>query len=124
MAGRRLPGRLSLRLDALYCLVVAVLLLALVAPLSGALSASPPVLVAGGLVVAAWSGLLAIVSRRDRLEGWLRTVLTVNIIGTLALGVLALTRPWDALSLLLVLVAAEVAAFAISQGVALRASTR
>ena len=46
--------------------------------------------------------------------------LRVDAVAAVLVAGLALSRPWDALSLLLFLVALEVAAFAASQAVALR----
>lgn len=119
MDGLRL-GRLSLRLDAAYCAVVAVCLALFAVPLSGALGLPDGAVLAAAAGAAVWALALHLAAHGTRLQPALVVVLVANTAGALGIAALAVTRPVDALSLLLGGVALEVAAFAVSQAVALR----
>ncbi|MDM4719356.1 hypothetical protein QTQ03_07005 [Micromonospora sp. WMMA1363] len=114
-------GRLSLQLDSIYCAVAAVSLILFVGPVSERTTAPPVATVAIAVAVGGWAFALHRVARRPRLRGWLVGVLVANVVAAAAIATVAATRPWDgAFTVLLAAVAVEVAAFAVSQAVALR----
>lgn len=115
-----LIGRSSLRADAVYCAVAAVCVAASSAPLSRALGVPVAVLVVVAVATLAWAAWLRTAARLTDLRPALRRVLAANAVGACLVAALAVTRPVDALSLLLLGVAVEVAAFAVWQAVALR----
>ena len=118
MDGRRL-GQLSLRADAAYCGLTAACLGLFSGPLSKALAVPVWVVLVAAAATAVWALRLQAAARGAE-RSWLVVVLLVNAVAAVLVAGLALSRPWDALSLLLFLVALEVAAFAASQAVALR----
>ena len=112
---------LSLRLDAAYCAIVAVLLVVLARPVSGWFDLRPAVIVAVALAVGVWAFALHRAAGGGHLRRWLTGVLVANVAAATGIALLAAVRPWPgAVTLLLVAVAVEVAAFAVSQAVALR----
>ncbi|MEJ3748426.1 hypothetical protein WEI85_34715 [Actinomycetes bacterium KLBMP 9797] len=114
-------GRLSLRLDAIYCAVAALALVVFVDPVSRRLDTPPALILAIAVGVGGWAFALHRVAWRPRLRPWLAGVLLANVVAATLIAVLAAVRPWDgAFTVLLAAVAVEVAAFAISQAVALR----
>lgn len=113
-------GRVSLRLDAAYCAVAAVLVVAFAGPLAGLFAVPVWVLVAVAGGTAAWAAALWHAAGRVVVRPWLVTVLAANVVAAGAVAALAMSRPAGAFALLLGAVSAEVAAFAVSQAVALR----
>jgi hypothetical protein len=121
MSGPRAPGRLSLRLDSIYCAVAAVLLVVFADPVSERLATPPAVTVALAAGVGGWAFALHRIARRPRLRPWLVRVLAANVVAAALIATFAGVRPWDGVvTVLLIAVAAEVAAFAVSQAAALR----
>ena len=110
-----------MRWDAVYCALTAVLLGAFAAPLGTALDLPVAVVIVAAIMVAGWAAGLWLLSHRPQLRPVLRSVLAVNAVAAGCVAVVATTRPWDALSLLLLAVVVEVAGFAVAQGLALRA---
>ena len=119
MDGHRL-GRISLTADAAYCALAAVCVLAYAQPLANALSVPVSSLAVAAAVTAGWAVVLHLVARRDALRSWLLRVLVANAVAAAAIIGLAISRPRDGVSLLLLAVAVEVALFATSQALALR----
>ena len=115
-----MTGDRTLRLDVAYCTLAALLLLAFAHPLAPLTGLPPAALAAAGLGVLAWSALLAYLTARAPRRLALRIVLTVNAAATLAIATAAATSHDTLLALLLAAVAAEVAAFALTQALALR----
>ncbi|MFC6017923.1 hypothetical protein ACFP2T_17110 [Plantactinospora solaniradicis] len=114
-------GRLSLQLDAIYCALAGVSLILFVDPASERLTVPPAVIIASAIAIGGWAFALHRVARRPRLRPWLVGVLAVNVVAATLIAAFAEVRPWDgAFTLLLAAVAVEVAAFAVSQAVALR----
>jgi len=114
-------GRLSLRLDALYCALVAASLLAFVDPLSRTLGLRPLVTAAVAAGVAAWAFALYRASIRPHLRRILAVVLAANVAAATLIAVFAAIRPGPSwFTVLCAAVALEVAAFAVSQAAALR----
>ncbi|MBB5119296.1 hypothetical protein [Streptomyces eurocidicus] len=122
MSGSRL-GLLSLRVDALYCLLVG-LLIASTAPLTATTVQLPALVVVsiGGAVVL-WAGVVWWLSLRP-LTGSLRLVLAANALAACVLAAVSVVAASVLVLLTLVAVAIDVAAFAGSQIVALRRLAR
>ena len=119
MDGRRL-GRLALTADAAYCALAAACLVIFARPLSDNLGVPIEAVVLAAVGTAGWAAMLRLVARKSPLRPWLIRVLAANVVAVGLIGALAATRPPDALSLLLVAVVLEVAAFAVVQASALR----
>jgi hypothetical protein len=117
--GHRL-GRISLTADAAYCALAALCVLVFAQPLAHALSVPVGSLAVAAAATAGWAAVLRLVARRDALRPWLVRVLVANLVAAAAIIGLAISRPRDGVSLLLLAVALEVAAFAVSQALALR----
>lgn len=133
MDGERL-GRLSLRADAVYCLILGITLL-IVGSLVPAVSPEAAVEVgthvlapsgvgagwvsAIGILVAAWGMVVAQLERRRPLRQALTAVLVANVVAALALGAVSALIGGVLLTATLAALALDVAAFAVSQGVAL-----
>ena len=113
-------GRVSLRLDAAYCALAAVLVVVFAGPLAGLFAVSAWVVVAVAAGTAGWAAALWHAAGRAVVRPWLAGVLVANVVAAGAIAALAASRPRDAFALLLAAVSAEVAAFAVSQAVALR----
>ncbi|WP_406078335.1 hypothetical protein [Micromonospora sp. NBC_00858] len=117
----RHPGWLSLQLDAIYCAVAAVSLALFVDSVSERLAVPPALTIAVAVGIGGWAFALHRVAGRPRLRPWLVGVLIANVVAATLIAVFAAVRPWDgAFTVLLAAVAVEVAAFAVSQAVALR----
>ena len=117
--GRRL-GILSLRADAVYCLIAGVAVCVLAGPLGSAAGVPASALVVASAATIVWAIGLWVGSRPQWVRPALRTVMFANLGAATAAALLSLTMPSLAISLLLGAVAVEIAAFAVSQGVALR----
>lgn len=119
MSGDRL-AHLSLRFDAIYCIVLG-LVVAGTAPLAARGVALPaPVLVGVGGAVFIWGVYVWWASFRTRIRASARFVMIANIAATLGLAATGLVAEATALTLAAFVLAVDVAAFAVSQGVALR----
>lgn len=119
MNGRKI-GSLSLRLDAAYCAAAAILVATLSPWLADMVGVSTWAMFAIALVVAAWAAALRIAPPRIGLRPTLIVVMSANFLAALGIGLLALTAPNVAVTILVAAVAVEVAAFAVSQAVSLR----
>lgn len=117
---RRQLGRLSLRLDAAYCGLAALLLLVFAGPAATRLGVPAWVILVAAVGTAGWAVVLRHLADRTRLRPWLIVVLTANVVAAGLIAILAATRPYDVFTVLLAAVAVEVAAFAASQAAALR----
>jgi hypothetical protein len=117
--GQRL-GRIALTADAAYCAVAALGVLVFARPLADALAVPIIGVTLAAVATAAWALWLRLVALRTVLRPWLVRVLVANVLAASAIVALVATRPPDGFSLLLAAVAVEVAAFAVSQAVALR----
>ncbi|MGX6601805.1 hypothetical protein ACWKSP_06665 [Micromonosporaceae bacterium Da 78-11] len=117
----RRAGRLSLRLDAIYCALAAGLTAVFVGPVSERLAVPSAVTIAIAVGVGGWAFGLHRVAQFRRLRPWLVAVFVANIVVATLIAVFAAVRPPDGwFTLLLAAVAVEIAAFAVSQAVALR----
>ena len=114
-------GRWSLRLDAAYCVVLG----AAVALFSGQIAegvALPALLIAAaGVAVVVWAGGILWMLARLPLRSALRFVMVANVLAALAVGFAPATAATLLIVLAVVTVAIDIALFATSQAVALRA---
>lgn len=118
MTGERI-ARVSLRIDAVYCVVLG-LLIAASAPLtSDSVALSPLLLLGIGAGTAAWGCYVWAASRAVPLRSRTRLVMLANIAASSALAATGLLSGTVVLSVTAVVLAIDVAAFALSQGVAL-----
>lgn len=119
MSGERL-GRLSLRLDAGYCVVLGVAM-AIAAPLLlPVLQVPAPTIVLAGVAVMIWGGAVVWMVARLPLRVALRVVLAANVSAACALATYSTAVAGPLLILSVLAIAADVGLFASSQGVALR----
>ncbi|GAA3027840.1 hypothetical protein [Microbacterium dextranolyticum] len=119
MSGIRI-ARLSLRVDAVYCVALG-LLIALSAPLTSDSVALPPLLLAAvGVATALWGGYVWTASFARPLRSRTRAVMIANIVASTGLATTGLFAGTVVLCVAALVLAIDVAAFAVSQGVALR----
>ena len=119
MAKRQL-GRLALGLDAGYCGLAAVCLLAFAEPLGDVFDVTTALILGLAGATAGWALLLTFAALADNVKPWLLVVLLINCAAAGLIAALATARQSDAVTLLLFAVAVEVAGFAAAQAVALR----
>ncbi|MDE9366904.1 hypothetical protein PZ938_14910 [Luteipulveratus sp. YIM 133132] len=119
MTGTRL-GRLSLGLDAAYCVVVGIMLGA-AAPLIAGWARLPVALIVGvGALVAIWGVAVWWLRRRHHLRSALKVVMLANGAAVLALCGVSVAVGGVLLVVALIAAAVDVAGFGVSQAVALR----
>ena len=114
-------GRWSLRLDAAYCAVFGTVLAVSAPALTSVLALPAAVLMAAGIVVVAWAGLVVGLLARLRLRPALRLVMVVNVLAALGVAAVSVAAATAFVVLAVLAVAVDVALFAASQAVALRA---
>ena len=122
---RRIDGRTlglrSLRLDAVYCTLLGAGV-ALGSPqIAEAVAIPQPVLTVVGVTVVLWAGLVLGMLARLRLRTALRTVMGVNVLAALLVAVCVVAAGTMLAVVAVLAVAVDVAAFAASQALALRA---
>lgn len=118
--GRRL-GLWSLRIDAIYCTLLGAAVALGSAPIS-AVIALPQFLIAGpGGLVVLWAALVLWMLRALRLQTALRLVMSVNAVAALIVASCAAAATSTLAAVAVLSIAADVALFAVSQAVALRA---
>lgn len=115
---------LSLRLDALYCLVVGAAVAASAPALSGAIALPVPAIFIAGLLVVVWAAAVELMRRRLPLSVALWTVMAANVVATVAVAVVSLTAAAVVAVLAVLAVAVDVSLFAGSQAIALRRIAR
>ncbi len=112
-------GRLSLRLDAAYCTVLGIGLAAAAPFIAGPLLLPVVAVVAIGVAVAVWAGLVLLLLARLPLRAALRYVLSANVVAAVGVAAFSTTGASVLLLLAVLAVAVDVALFAGSQAVAL-----
>lgn len=115
---------LSLRLDALYCLVVGVAVAASAPALPGAVALPAPAIFIAGLLVVVWAGAVELMRCRLPLAVALWTVMAANFVATVAVAVVSLTAAAVVAALTILAIAVDVSLFAGSQAIALRRIAR
>ncbi|WP_134325211.1 hypothetical protein [Cumulibacter soli] len=118
MKGQRL-GMLSLRLDALYCLVLGAAVAVASSAISSALALPTGVILAIGISVVLWAGFVEWIRRTLDLRLALRIVMIANIAATLAVALVSFTAAAFFAVLGVLAVSVDIALFAGSQAFAL-----
>ncbi|MDX2358562.1 hypothetical protein [Dietzia sp. PP-33] len=118
MKGQQL-GKLSLRLDAIYCLVLGTIVAVASAPLATTVDLPPMVILAAGIAVVVWAGLVEWMRASLDLRLALRVVMVANIAATLAVGLVSFIAAAFLAVLVILAVAVDIALFAGSQALAL-----
>lgn len=119
MTGDRL-AYLSLRFDAIYCIILG-LVVAVTAPFAANAVALPPALLIGvGSATFAWGVYVWRASRQRPIRTSARLVMVANIVASLGLAATGIVAGTTVLALAAFALAIDVAAFAVSQGLALR----
>ena len=119
MSGDRL-AHLSLRLDAIYCLAVGLVVAAASSWASTAAEVPRALLLAAGLATAGWGVLVWWLASRRPPRPSTQWVMVANIAASGALALTGAVAHTSALALGALVLSVDVAAFALSQGVALR----
>lgn len=123
VTGERL-GRLSLRIDAAYCAVLGLGVIAAAPLLEDVLALPTVALVAVGGLTVAWAGGLCWLLTRAPLPVALRIVAAANILAAAALAVFSSLAATVPLTIALITLAIDIALFAGSQLAALVKSSR
>lgn len=123
MTGDRI-ARISLRIDAVYCVVLGVLVAAAAPLASGPLALPALLLTAVGVGTTAWGVFVWIASHATPLRRRTLLVMAANIVASLGLAATGILAGTALLSIAALVLAADVAAFAVSQGVAVRRMAR
>lgn len=118
--GRKL-GAWSLRLDAIYCALLGGAVALAAAPVAAVVAIPQPLIATAGTVVVLWAGLVLWMLIRLRIRSALRTVMGVNILAALLVAACAVTAGTLLAVVAVLAVAVDVALFAGSQALALRA---
>lgn len=119
MTGDRL-AHLSLRFDAIYCIVLG-LVVAITAPFAASgVALSPALLVGVGGATVLWGAYVWRAAQQRPIRTSARLVMVANIIASLGLVTTGIVAGTTVLALAAFALAIDVAAFAVSQGIALR----
>jgi hypothetical protein len=119
MTGGRL-ARLSLRFDAIYCIVLGVAV-AVTAPfIATGVALSPALLIGVGCASFCWGVFVWRASYQRPIRTAVRLIMVANIVAGLGLAVSGVAAGTTLLALAAFALGIDVAAFAVSQGIALR----
>jgi hypothetical protein len=118
MTGRRL-GLLSLKIDAIYCLLLGVAV-AIAAPhIAGVVRLSTVAITVVGAAAVVWAGAVAWMAARLPLRLALLMVMVANLVGAIGIAAFSITTMGVLVLVTILAIAADVAAFAGSQALAL-----
>lgn len=114
-------GRWSLRLDALYCALLGLGVAVFSGRIAEGVTLSPAVIAIAGIVVVVWAGGILWMLARLPLRTALRLVMVANLLAAVAVGFASVAAATVLVVAAIVTVAVDVALFATSQAIALRA---
>jgi hypothetical protein magn03003830 len=114
-------GRWSLRLDAAYCVMLGAAVALFSGRIAEGLALPAPLIAAVGVAVVVWAGGIVWMLARLPLRSALRLVMVANTLAAPAVGFASATAATVLIALAVVTVAIDIALFATSQAVALRA---
>ena len=114
-------GRWSLRLDAVYCAVLGTAVALFAGQIAESIALPPQLMAAAGVAVVVWAGGVLWMLARLPLRSALRLVMGVNLLAAIAVGFASLSAATLLIVLAVVTVAIDIALFATSQAIALRA---
>lgn len=125
MSARRIDGerlgRWSLRLDAAYCAVLGAAVALFAEPIAEGVVLPPLLIGVSGVSVVVWAGGVVWMLARLPLRSALRLVMIVNLFAAVAVGLASTAAGTVLIVLAGVAVAIDIAIFAASQAIALRA---
>lgn len=114
-------GRWSLRLDAAYCVLLGGGVALVAAPLTRWVALPEAVLVAAGIAVVVWAGLVLWLVSRVPLRSALRLVMAVNLLAAVVVAAASATSVTVFVVAAVLAIAVDIGLFATSQAIALRA---
>lgn len=114
-------GRWSLRLDAAYCAVLGIAVAMLAEQVAHGVALPPALITVAGIAVVLWAGGVLWMLSRLPLRTVLRFVMTANVMAAVAVGFVSVMAATVLIVVVVLTVAIDVALFATSQAIALRA---
>ncbi|MDO4258414.1 MAG: hypothetical protein Q4C87_02720 [Actinomycetaceae bacterium] len=114
-------GRWSLFLDAAYCLILGSSVTLFCSDIAGPLALPVSFIAVTGIAVVVWAGSIIWMLRRFPLSRVLRWVMIANVLAAIAVGCVSVIAATLFLKATVLTVAIDIALFAASQGIALRA---
>lgn len=114
------PGMLSLRLDAVLCLIAGAAVAILSGRIAEVVALPAGIILAIGITVVAWAGLVEWMRAKLPLTRALRIVMIANIAASVAVAAAALAASTAAAVVVILDLAICIVLFAVSQAVALR----
>ncbi|MFF2389905.1 hypothetical protein [Agromyces sp. NPDC058104] len=117
--GRAL-GTWSLRLDAIYCVLLGTAVVLSAGPLAELVRIPGVLISTAGLVIVLWAGVVIWLLAKLRIRTALRMVMGVNVLAALLVALCAVAAATLLAVVGVLAVAVDVAAFAVSQALALR----
>ena len=113
-------GVWSLRIDAIYCLILGAYVALCSPQIATVVSLPLPLITATGLLVAVWAMLVWWMVVRLRIRLALQLVMGVNIVAALLIAVASVTAASSLVAFVVIAIAIDVALFAVSQAIAVR----
>ena len=114
-------GRWSLRIDAAYCTVLGMGVAAFSAQIAEGVALPPLLIAAVGITVVVWAGSILWMLARLPLRFALRLVMIANLLAALGVAFISIAAATLLVIAAIVTVAIDIALFATSQAIALRA---
>lgn len=114
-------GRWSLRLDAAYCVLLGLGVAVFSGKIAEGVAFSPVLIAAAGIVVVVWAGGILWMLARLSLRTALRLVMVANLLAAVAVAFASAAAATLLVVAAVVTVAVDIALFATSQAIALRA---
>ncbi|MDR2996913.1 MAG: hypothetical protein LBU78_02215 [Microbacterium sp.] len=122
---RRIDGRAlgtwSLRLDAIYCVLLGSGVALTAAPIAAVIAVPQALIASAGVVVMLWAGLVLWMLVKLRIRTALQTVMGVNVLAALLVAICAIAAGTLLAVVAVLAIAVDIALFAVSQALALRA---
>ncbi|MFF2495749.1 hypothetical protein [Agromyces sp. NPDC058064] len=113
-------GAWSLRLDAIYCVLLGAAVALGAGPIAEAVGIPGVLVSTAGLMVVLWAGLVLWMLAKLRIRTALRVVMRANVLAALLVALCAVAAGTLLVVVAVLSVAVDVAAFAVSQALALR----
>lgn len=114
-------GRWSLRLDAAYCVLLGATVAIFAEQIAAGVTLSPILIASAGVAVVVWAGGILWMLSRFPLRRALWLVMSANVLAAVAVGFASATAATALVVLAILAVAIDIAIFATSQAIALRA---
>ncbi|MFE6994348.1 hypothetical protein ACFVAE_00155 [Microbacterium sp. NPDC057659] len=121
---RRIDGRAlgtwSLRLDAIYCVLLGGAVALTAAKISAVVAIPQPLIASAGAVVVLWAGLVLWMLVKLRIRTALQTVMGANVLAAVLVAMCAIAAGTLLAVVAVLAIAIDIALFAVSQALALR----